>query len=95
MGAGLVVAVDQVTDHSELTDVQAALAFTVPVVVYLVMVWMLHTPFKVSTPLRNFGVPVAACLILLSSFTPEPVLLTGFVLVALVAASVANRAAAD
>ncbi len=95
MGAGLVVVVDQVTDHSELTDVQAAFAFTVPVVVYLVMVWMLHMPFKVSTPLRNFGVPVAACLILLSSFTPEPVLLTGFLLVALVAASIANQAAAD
>jgi low temperature requirement protein LtrA len=95
MGAGLVVMVDQVTDHSELTDAQAAFAFTVPVVVYLIMVWMLHMPFKVSTPLRNFGVPVAACLILLSSFTPEPVLLTGFVLVALVAASVANQAAAD
>ena len=35
--------------------------------------------------------PVAACLILLSSFTPEPVLISGFVLVALVAASVARQ----
>ena len=92
MGAGLVVAVDQATDHSDLTDVQAGFAFTVPVVVFLLTVWLLHAPFKVSTPLRNLGVPVATCLILLSSFTSEPVLLSGFVLVALVAAHVARTA---
>jgi low temperature requirement protein LtrA len=91
MGAGLVIAVDQATDHSELTDAQAGLTFTLPVIVFLLMVWMLHAPYKVSTPLRNFGVPVAACLILLASFTPEPVLISGFVLVALVAASVASQ----
>jgi low temperature requirement protein LtrA len=92
-GAGLVVAVDQVTDHSELTDLQAALTFTVPVVLYLLVVWALHRPFKVATPLHNYGVPVAALLVL-SSFTAEPVLLTGLLLVAMVALHVAQAPSA-
>jgi low temperature requirement protein LtrA len=92
-GAGLVVAVDQATEHSELTDLQAGFAFTVPVVVFLLMVWALHRPYKVSTPLHNFGVPVAALLILASSFTAEPVLASGLVLVAMLALHLARAPA--
>ena len=41
-GAGLVVAIDQLAGHSELTDVQAAFAFTLPVSLYVLSVWALH-----------------------------------------------------
>jgi low temperature requirement protein LtrA len=84
-GAGLAVAVDQVTGHSVLSDPQAAMSVTVPVVIYLLTVWGLHLRYKAAGPLRTFGVPVTAALILASSFTAEPVLLTGLALSGLVA----------
>jgi low temperature requirement protein LtrA len=91
VGVGLSVAVDQVTHHSELTDLQAGFVLTVPAVVYLVAVWGLHVHIKPPSAFRNYAVPVVAVLILLSSFTSEPVLFTGLLLAALVATSVVLR----
>ena len=91
-GAGLAVAVDQATHHSELTDLQAGFAITVPVAVYLLAVWALHVRHKRPGWHRTVRRPVAAVLILAASATPEPVLVTGVLLVALVGVSVAaNR----
>ena len=91
-GAGLAVAVDQATHHSELTDLQAGFAITVPVALYLVTVWALHLRYKRPGWHRRFAVPVAAVGILAASATPEPVLVTGVLLVALVSVGVAaNR----
>jgi len=90
-GAGLAVAVDQATHHSKLTDAQAGFAITVPVTVFLLAVWVLHYATKAPGPLKTYGVPVGAVLILASSFTPEPVLATGVVLAGLVAAAVIAR----
>jgi len=91
-GAGLAVAVDQAIDHSELSDVQAGLALTVPVAIYLTTVWALHFRHKRPGWHRALAVPVAVALIVASSATPEPVLATGVLLVALVGVSVAaNR----
>src|SRR5262245_8574968 len=87
-GAGLSVAVVQATGHSELTDAQAGLASTVPVTVYILAVWLLHVGDKDPGPLRSYLPPLGAALILASSMTPEPVLLTGLVLTAMVALSV-------
>jgi low temperature requirement protein LtrA len=84
VGAGLAVAVDQATHHSQLTDLEAALAITGPVAAYLVTVWILHARYKPSSVMRNYAVPVTAVLILLSSFSPEPVLITGGLVAALV-----------
>ena len=93
VGAGLAVAVDQATHHSELTDLQAAFAATVPVALYLLTVWALHVRYKPPGWHRRIAVPVAVVLILAASATPEPVLVTGVVLVGLVGVSVAaNRA---
>jgi low temperature requirement protein LtrA len=87
-GAGIAVAVDQATHHSELTDLQASLTLTVPVVVYLVAVWALHARYKEPGPLRAYACPVAAVLVLASSWTAEPVLATGVVLAGLVTVAV-------
>ncbi len=92
-GAGLAVAVDQATHHSELTDLEAGFAATVPVAVYVTMVWALHYRDKQPGWHRTFAVPVAAVLIVASAASPEPVLVTGLLLAGLVAVSVGvNRA---
>ena len=86
-GAGLAVAVDQATHHSKLSDTQAGFALTVPVTIFLLAVWTLHYATKTPGPMRTYAVPIAAVLILAMSFTPEPILGTGLVLAALVAAA--------
>ncbi len=90
-GTGLVVEVDHVIGHTELTAVQSALAFTVPVTIFLLSVWALHARYKPPSPLRNYGVPVTSALILASSFTSEPVLLTGLIMAVLVSVTVAMQ----
>ena len=87
-GAALIVAVDQATGHSRLTDLQAGFVLTVPVVAYLVVVWGLHAPYKKPGWVRSLAVPIAAALILASSAAPEPVLVTGLLLTSLVVISV-------
>jgi low temperature requirement protein LtrA len=80
-GAGIAVAVDEVTHQSALTRLEAAFAVTVPVAVYLLAVWALHAQSKDPGPLRTFAAPVTAALVLATSWTGEPVLFTGIVLV--------------
>ncbi len=84
-GAGLAVAVDQATRHSDLSDPQAGFAVTVPVTVFVLVVWALHVRQKEPSAVGNAAVPATAILILGSSATPEPVLATGVLLAALVA----------
>jgi hypothetical protein len=88
VGAGLAVAVDQVTHHSELSHLQAALALTVPAAAYLLTVWALHVRYKPPSLLRNYAVPITAALILASAGTPQPALITGGLLAALVVINV-------
>jgi low temperature requirement protein LtrA len=90
-GAGLAVAVDQATHHSKLTDTQAGFAITVPVTVYLLAVWALHYATKTPGPMKTYAVPIGGVLVLASGFTPQPVLGTGLVLAALIAAAVIAR----
>ena len=93
-GAGLVIAVDRERSHAglgDLSDLGAALAVTVPITIYLVTVWALHVPYKPPSLTRNYAVPVCVLLLLGASFTPEPVLLSGLLLAALVASSVVSQ----
>jgi low temperature requirement protein LtrA len=90
-GAGLAVAVDQVTHRSGLTRLEAAFTLTAPVCTYLTAAWALHAPYKEPSRLRSFGVPIADALILASSATPQPVLGTGIVLAVLLAVTLAHR----
>jgi low temperature requirement protein LtrA len=90
-GAGLAVAVDQATHHTLLTDLEASFCVTVPVALYLVMVWALHRRHKVENIAHDATVLAGIAAVLVSSLTPEPVLVTGLLLVALVAISVNRR----
>jgi low temperature requirement protein LtrA len=89
-GAGLDVAIKEVTTHSTLTPAEAGLTLTVPVAVYLLVVWALHFRFKPPGVVRVIAVPLAVACVLASSLTPQPVLATGIVLVVLVAVGVAD-----
>jgi hypothetical protein len=88
VGAGLVVEVDHVTGHSDLTALESALAFTLPVSLFLLSVWAVHYRYKRATWVRSWAVPAAVALVVVSSATREPVLATGVVLVVLVAVHV-------
>ena len=83
-----IAAVVDVRARAFRSEVQAGLAATVPVATYVLAVWALHYRDKVPGPMRSYAAPVAAALVLVSSVTPEPVLVSGAVLAALVALSV-------
>jgi low temperature requirement protein LtrA len=87
-GIGIAVAVDQATDHTTLTRLESGLVLTVPVAIYLLTVWILHRSYKPPGPLRTWASPLAAALVLVSSWTAEPVLLSGLTIASLIAASV-------
>ena len=88
-GAGLAVAVDQAIGAAQLTDWEAGATTTVPVAVYVVVVWLIHRRYKRSRPHR-FLTPAAVVLVLATTFTPQPVLFTGIVLAALLAIALAG-----
>jgi low temperature requirement protein LtrA len=98
VGVGLAVAADQAVGHSALTDLEAALVLTVPAALFLVTVWLLHWRAKDPGVFRAVSCPLTSAAVVASSWTAEPVLLTGLALVALVAASLVvhrNDGAAD
>ena len=97
VGAGLEVAVDYDTGHSELGPVAAGLATAVPVAVFLLSVWLLHVrrrPGGGVGPL-NLAYPVAAALVLGAAWSPAPIHLTAVVLAVLVAVGLAVKKRAD
>jgi low temperature requirement protein LtrA len=87
VGVGLAVAVDQAVGHSTLTDLEAALVLTCSVALYLVTIWVLHWRHKAPGPFRVLACPITAAVVLATSWSGEPVLLSGLALVGLVAAS--------
>ncbi|HWM37139.1 MAG TPA: low temperature requirement protein A, partial [Streptomyces sp.] len=66
----------------------AAWSLTIPVAVYVLTVWTLHLRPHHTGFLHSAVFPVAALLVLAATFTGQPVLITGLVMVATVAASV-------
>jgi low temperature requirement protein LtrA len=87
VGAGLALNVAHATGHGHLTDRAAALAYTVPVAVFLTMVWLLHHRAAELRSRTDLVHPVAVLAVLASVFTPAPVLVTGILTAALVAAT--------
>ena len=88
VGAGLAIQVDQATAHSEVGDLTAAAFFTVPVAVYFAATWVAHLALHAESRGHGRYVAVACALILLATFGPEPVLVTGLVCSVLVAGAV-------
>jgi low temperature requirement protein LtrA len=87
VGAGLAVSVDHVTHHTELTDSSAGAAVTVPVVLFLLTLWALHLRPHHTGRVHAALPPITAALILASTMTPQPVLITGLLMTALVVIS--------
>ncbi len=86
-GAGIAVAVDQAVGASEISRSTAAACVTIPVSVYVVTVWWLHLRPQDDAGGRGYtliGVPV----LLLATWSPQPVLVAGVVAAAMVAANV-------
>jgi low temperature requirement protein LtrA len=88
VGAGLAVNVDYVTDHAHTTAAAASAAFTVPVAVFVLVLWFLQVRPHHAGLLHALLFPAAALLVLLATFAGEavPVLLAGVAMTALVGA---------
>jgi Bacterial low temperature requirement A protein (LtrA) len=92
VGAGVAVMVDRVTEHTHLSDVAAAASFTVPVILYLIAVAFVQTLLYGVYRDRLAVTSAALVLVGAATFTGQPVLLTGLVLAALVAALIVMHA---
>ncbi|WP_246252127.1 low temperature requirement protein A [Allomesorhizobium camelthorni] len=92
VGAGLAVNVDHVTGHSALSNTAAGAAVTVPVAVYLFVLWMLHIrPHRTGLASALLFLATVA-VILVATFSPWPIPIAGLATAALVAISVALSA---
>lgn len=94
VGAGLSLAIERTTGRVELGPVGTGAAIAVPVAVFLLSLWALHVR-ATDPPIRKFGAPVVAALVVAVSFTGAPVLIIGLVLAAYVSVKVAVRVRAD
>ena len=83
-GAGLGVAVDRAGAHGSIEPLTSGLSVTVPVAVYLVCLWILFDRPGYGV-IRILG-PVAAIVVMATSFTGQPVLWTGVTMATLVTA---------
>ncbi|MGH2764411.1 MAG: low temperature requirement protein A [Actinomycetota bacterium] len=87
VGSGLAVAVDRVTGHAHLSYRAAAATFTVPVALYLLVVWVVHLGPHRERSIRRVLVPGAALSVLAATAAGYPVLVTGLLVATLVAVS--------
>ncbi|MEU0126909.1 low temperature requirement protein A [Streptomyces sp. NPDC006289] len=94
VGAGLALNVAHSTGHGHLSDRAAAAAFTVPVAVFVTLVWLLHHRAAEIRSRTDLIHPVAVLAVLASTFAPGPVLTTGVIAAALVAATLGVAARA-
>jgi low temperature requirement protein LtrA len=93
-GAGIAVAVDQAVGDVEISRALAAACVTVPVSIYIVTTYVLHLRPQEGAGGRGFtlvGVPV----LLLATWSPQPILVAGVVAAAMVATNVILDARGD
>jgi low temperature requirement protein LtrA len=93
VGAGLAVNVDYAVHRAHIGEHAAGAAFTVPVALFLLTMWLLHLRYRRAGRLRRALAPAAAPAILASALTPQPVLVTGLLMAVLVAVDVAPPSA--
>jgi low temperature requirement protein LtrA len=90
VGAGLSVSIDHALHHSSgssaepvaIGDRAAGLAVTIPIAVFVMSMFVLHRKSRHLRSPRGWALPVAAVIVLATSLTPVPVLLSGLVLAA-------------
>jgi low temperature requirement protein LtrA len=84
VGAGLAVNVDYLTDHAAIGARGAAAAFTIPVALFLLAVWVLQVRPHHLGRWHTTLVPTTAVLVLASTLAPEPILVTGLLVAAMI-----------
>ncbi len=87
VGAGLVVAIEELSGHAHLGSVAVGAAVGIPLIVYLLSLWALYVRL-LRDRFHRLVSPAGIVLILGAIFTPAPVLAIGMVLVGMVAAKV-------
>ena len=95
VGAGIAVGVDVLTDHADVDMTVAGAAVAVPVAIFLAGIWVLHDVPRPMPGWRMALSPIAIFLVLLTPLTPQPILLTGVVVVGLLAAKIATQSQAE
>jgi low temperature requirement protein LtrA len=90
VGAGLGVNVDHLTHHAAIGPRGAAAAFTIPVALFVVAVWALQVRPHHLGRWHGALVPAAAVLVLASTLSPEPLLVTGLVVAAMIAVTLVS-----
>ncbi len=84
IGAGLGVVSDQLTGHAKIGIEAGISTIAIPVVIYLLTIWLIHElPAKHSLE-RRLQIPIAAVLILLTPFLPYGVFWIGLVMTCLI-----------
>lgn len=85
-GAAVGAAIGVLSEHLAAREhiLLNSLALTVPVAVYVLGVWLLQFDRSTTTALTSACFPVTAALVLASSFTPWPEVLTAVLLTSLV-----------
>lgn len=91
VGAGLSVEIDHALHHAEISDVASGATVAVPVAIYMLALWALYIHPRTSMRAQLFLFPTVAVLILLTPFSGQAPLLTGLLLVALLAIKLTNR----
>jgi low temperature requirement protein LtrA len=84
ISAGIEVEIDVITHHSELSPVGASFAYTVPIAVFILGIWLLAIRPSANRPV-NVGVPAGAMLVLVDPLIGVPFALTAVILTGVVA----------
>ncbi|NEC69276.1 low temperature requirement protein A [Streptomyces sp. SID9727] len=87
VGAGLALNVAHTAGHGHISDRTAAAVYTVPVAVFIALVWLLHHR---TSGLRRAGDvlhPVAVLAVLAATYAPSPILTTGVITALLITAT--------
>ncbi|MGH6690763.1 MAG: low temperature requirement protein A, partial [Gammaproteobacteria bacterium] len=89
--AGLGIAVDHATRHTEIGSFGAGAAIAVPVAIYLLGLWALHVRLRETSPTGAGLTPIFAFLVLLTPWTGQAVPLTGLLVSGLLAVKLVKR----
>jgi len=92
--AGVEVEIDVLTGHSELSELAASFTVTVPIAVFLGMVWLVAVR-RLGDRLVDAAVLAAALLVLLDPLIPVPFAITAGVMALLVVALVMRQGSAQ
>ncbi|MFF7341721.1 low temperature requirement protein A [Streptomyces sp. NPDC008163] len=87
VGAGLALNVAHTAGHGHITDRTAAAVYTVPVAVFVTLVWLLHHRTAELRRTADVLHPVAVLAVLAATYAPSPILTTGIITALLIAAT--------